>query len=208
MKVLWSCEWIHTSFTLLSPCLSHRIYLINFNPPQKRGRCKGSISDFTHSVKHLHATTWCEFLMKQQLSWFTPATCSWIPSASAHDGAVERSASFLSLSAPLKTRCSSQRWTMMYVLHFSIGWGHRLHKCLRQVWYFNLFLVRGCWAFAQSIHRAVALPRYLMVAFHCSIWKLKCQPTLVVLEPELKYGCLLVKNIAFYHLGASDNNWT
>lgn len=85
---------------------------------------------------------------------------------------------------------------MMYVLHFSIGWGHRLHKCLRQVWYFNPFLVRGCWAFAQSIHRAVALPRYLLVPFHCSVWKLKCDPGLHQ-HTQAEIRLPVVKNI-FY----------
>lgn len=95
--------------------------------------------------------------------------------------------------------------TMMYVLHFSIDWGHRLHKCLGQVWYFNLFLVRGCWTFAQSIHRATALPRYLMVNFHCSVWKQKCQPKTKSSKMTLKYDCLQSKITFIYFYPESSN---
>lgn len=43
MKVLWSCEWIHTSFTLLSRCLSHRIHLIHFNQKRRCNRLNGTV---------------------------------------------------------------------------------------------------------------------------------------------------------------------
>lgn len=135
----------HTSFRLLSFCLSHRINLIHSNTPPTNKR-EGEASQTTaRGVKHLHAKTQCEFLMKQQLSCFTLHILQLkqnpLP-AVVGEGAAEFSPSFC-LSVLLKTRCSSQRWTMMYVLHFGIDWGHRLHKCLRQVWYFNLFLVGG-----------------------------------------------------------------
>lgn len=145
MKVLQSCEWIHTSFTLLSPCLSHRLHLIHLN--QKR-RCKRCIPDNSSQ---------CQTFTCNDVVWIFNETATKV--IYTHD--LEPKKVQLNTQPPPSlcqcdsSLCCSRRWTMMYVLHFSFGWGHRLHKCLRQLWYFNLFLVGGCWASAQSIHGAI-----------------------------------------------------
>lgn len=139
MKVLQSCEWIRTSFMLLSRCLSHRLPISSILTG--REGAKDASQTTARGVKHLRATMWCEFLMKQRLRWFTPSIRS--PWRCRRVFSLHR---LLLCQCASKSPCCSQRWTMMYVLHFSFGWGHRLHKRPRQVWYFNLFLVRGCWA--------------------------------------------------------------
>lgn len=135
MKVLQSCEWKHTSFMLLSRCLSHRLPLIHSK--SKRGEEEEMRPRQQHAVSNIHLREMRrEFLMKQRVEVIYTRDSEPVkvqPEEQSH----------LSLSGRLKSRCCLQRWTMMYVLHFSFGWGHRLHKCLRQVWYFNLFLVRG-----------------------------------------------------------------
>lgn len=122
MKVLLSCEWIHTHLSPFCLLAFPTKSILSILTKNKKKEGVGEASQTTsHGVKHLHAKTWCEFLMKQQLSCFTPTTCS--QTLPLHQPGKAQ-LSFLSpsfcLSVLFKAQCSSQRWTMMYVLHFGI----------------------------------------------------------------------------------------
>lgn len=69
MKVLQSCEWIRTSFMLLSLRLSHKLPASSISTAVATAvGCGRDASQTTaRGVKHLRAAAWCEFLMKQRL---------------------------------------------------------------------------------------------------------------------------------------------
>lgn len=181
MKVLQSCEWKHTSFTLLSRCLSHRLPLIHFKPKKRwRRRCA---RDNSTPCQTLTCEMRREFLMKQRVEViYTPDSepVKVQPKEQPH----------LSLSVGLKSRCCSQRWTMMYVLHFSFGWGHRLHKCLRQVWYFNLFLVRGMLGLCPINTQGNRLAKISHGSLSLFCLQAEMSTRIALLNLKLKYGRL------------------
>lgn len=94
----------------------------------------------------------------------------------------------------------------MYVLHFSIDWGHRLHKCLRQVWYFNLFLVRGMLDLCPINTQGNGLAKISHGKFSLFCLEAEMSTRKVLLKLQVKYDCLQSKTSFLFDLEASDKN--